>query len=130
MANSVDEAYYQWLSTQTAITTLATVYSQEAPTGISVPYMVFWKVDDPNDKQHIGKAEQGVARMQHDIWVKNKALGASTQALVRRTVDALKTTTGGYTMYTEGVSEQILPRAEATEPYHYVVDAVVRWRVG
>jgi hypothetical protein len=130
VANSAEEAYFDWLKSQTAITTLADVYWQEAPSGTGTPIIVMWVVDDPNLKQHLGVSEQGAARIQHHIWCKNIGLSARIRALLRRTVDAIKATQDGYTMYCESVSEHPIPRQDNTEPYHMVVDAVIRWRNG
>ena len=128
MANSIDEAYYDWLVTQTAVTALAPVYAQEA-FDVALPYIVVFLVDDPNLKQYISHAEQGAARMQHTVWTPSLGVNSTVRATLRRTVDALSAVSGGYTMYCESVNEVYVQRSEATEPYQSVVDAVIRWRL-
>lgn len=128
MANSIEEAYYTWLNTQTNITTLAPVYWIEADAGDDTPYIVFWLVDDAGTDQYIKYKKQGVARVQNDIWHRDRALGALIRTRLRDALRDMHETVGGYDMYVEATTEQTLPRVASGEPYHFIVDAVIRWR--
>lgn len=128
MANSVEEALYSYLTSDaTLMAAISAVYWMEAD-GDTYPYVVYWLVDDNGNKTYIGHENQGIARVQFDLWDSSKIRGARVATTLRETVEALNKTVGGYALYTEGISQQTIQRPTGQDPYHFVVDGVINWR--
>lgn len=128
MANSLEEAHYTWLKTQTTVTSLAPVYWIEAPKDAETPYIVFWLVDDTGVDSYIRYASQGVGRIQHDIYAMDRGVGVLVRSRLLTALRNMHVTVGGYDMYVESTTEQTLPKVDSVEPFHFVVDAVIVWR--
>jgi len=127
MADSVEEVVYTYLTTDsTFMANLTGVYWQEADASVS-PYIVFWLVDDPGFETRLNKAEQGEARIQFDLWDTNKIRGARLHTALTTKVRALNETTGGYTVITTGITKQTIQRESTTDPFHFIVDGIIKW---
>lgn len=127
MANSVEEIVYEYLTADTDITDNMEVYWLEAPSSKSLPYVVLWQVTDPLEKLLLNKQEQGVARIQHDLYDNSAARGVAGRKRLRKKLERVNETRDGYTLYCESATEQTLQRERGEEAYQFVVDAVLRW---
>ena len=125
--NSVEEAVYNQLISDTVfMANFKGVYWQEADT-TTYPYIVFWTVDDNGLEERLNKPYQGEARIQFDLWDDNKNRGAKLKTTLREKVRNISVTDGGYYLLTEAVTEQTMQRQSATDPYHYIVDGIIKW---
>ena len=127
MADSVEEVVYNYLTTDsTFMADYSGVYWQEADASVS-PYIVFWLVDDPGFETRLNKNEQGEARIQFDLWDTSKIRGARLHTSLTKKVRALNETTGGYTVITTGITKQTIQRESTTDPFHFIVDGIIKW---
>ncbi len=127
MSDSVEEVVYNYLTTDsTFMGFYSGVYWQEAD-ATTVPYIVFWLVDDAGIETRLNKAYQGEARIQFDLWDTNKIRGARLQTKLRQKVRDLSEVSGGYVVMTEGVTTQTIQRQSATGSFHFVVDGIIKW---
>lgn len=129
MADSVEEVVYTYLtSDSTFMADFSGVYWMDATEEEAVsPYIVFWLVDDAGSETLLNTAYQGEARIQFDLWDTNKIRGGRLRTALREKVRDLCEVTGGYSVMTAGTNEQTIKRQSATDPYHFVVDGVVKW---
>lgn len=129
MADSVEKAIYDYIIADTAfMDNLTGVYILETPEGAATPYVNFWLVSDPGIKTELGYIRQGEARIQFDLWDSNNIRGTRIRGLLKELVEELNGVVSGYHLMATGTTEQTIPRLSATDPYHYVVDGIVRWR--
>ena len=127
-ADRVEEVIYQYLTADsTFLGKFEGIYWMEAD-DLTVPYIVFWLVDDNGSKAHIGKQSQGEARIQFDLWDTNKIRGVRLRTALRDKVESMNETRDGYTVTCQGITEQTIQRESAADPYHFVVDGVIQWR--
>ena len=127
MADSIEEVVYTYLTTDsTFMVNFSGVYWQEADASVS-PYIVFWLVDDAGFETRLNKAEQGEARIQFDLWDDNKIRGARLHTALTTKVRALNETSGGYTVLTTGITKQSIQRESTTDPFHFIVDGIIKW---
>jgi hypothetical protein len=130
MADNVEEVIYTYLtSDSTFMANFTGVYwmAVEENETATEPYIVFWLVDDPGFETRLNTPYQGEARIQFDLWDTNKFRGARLRTTLREKVRELSEVSGGYNVTVTGVTEQTFKRTSATEPYHYVVDGIVKW---
>jgi hypothetical protein len=128
MADSIEEALYTYLTSDvTFMSNFDAVYWQDA-SGTTYPYVVYWMVDDNGNKAQIGALTQGEARIQFDLWDDSKARGARLKNTLLDKVEELNESRGGYHLTTIGVNQQTLQRTESVDPYHFVVDGILRWK--
>ena len=132
MANSVEEAVYNYLNADSDITDeFSAVYWSEA-TAPTFPYLVFWLVDDAGTDSTLNYRKQGEARIQFDIWddatPSGMARGVRLRSLVADKIRDTSETVSGYHIITTGNTEQTIRRESGTEPHHFVVDGVIQWR--
>lgn len=127
MANSIEEVIYTTLKADTVFTaSLPRLYWQEAD-NTTTPYVVFWLVDDVGIETRLNKPYQGEARIQFDLWDDDKNRGARLKTLLREKVRNIDITLGGYRLMANGVNEQTIQRQSGTDPYHFVVDGIIKW---
>ena len=127
MADSIEEVVYNYLTTDsTFMSNFSGVYWQEADASVA-PYIVFWKVDDPGIETRLNKKYQGEARIQFDLWDTSKIRGARLQRTLGEKVRDLNEIFGGYFVMTTGITEQTIQRESTTDPYHFVVDGIIKW---
>ena len=128
MADSVEQVIYTYLTGDSVFMALFTggVFWQEADTSVS-PYIVYWLVDDSGSETRLNKAEQGEARIQFDLWDTNKIRGAKLHTALTTKVRALSDISGGYSVITTGITKQTLQRESTTDPYHFIVDGIIKW---
>ena len=125
--DSVEEVIYNYLTTDSAFMANFTgVYWQEADASVS-PYIVFWLVDDPGIETRLNKLEQGEARIQFDLWDTNKIRGARLHTTLTKKVRELNEVTGGYSVLTTGITKQTIQRESTTDPFHFIVDGIIKW---
>lgn len=130
MSDSVEQVIYEYLIADTSFTTKFTgIYWQEADASVS-PYIVFWMVDDNGIETLLNTASQGEARIQFDLWDTDKIRGARLRSDLRDKVKKLDETRGGYRVITTGLTEQTLQRQSTTEPFHFIVDGIIKWNKG
>ena len=130
MANSVEQAVGENLTNDsTFMANFTDVYWQEVTKNKTptVPYIVFWRVDDPGIETRLNKSYQGEARIQFDLWDTNKNRGARLQTILRRKVRNIDSIAGGYRISAIGITEQTIQRASNTDPYHFIVDGIIKW---
>ena len=132
MANSVEEAVYNFLKADTTISAqFDDVYWAEASDD-TYPYIVFWLIDDNGADNVLNKRNQGEARIQFDIWddatPSGMARGVRLRGVLADKVKDMNFVTSGYTLITTGITEQTIKRESATEPHHFVVDGIIQWR--
>lgn len=127
MADSIEEVVYDYLTTDsTFMADFSAVYWQDADASVS-PYIVFWLVDDVGIETRLNKANQGEARIQFDLWDTSKIRGARLRTALREKVRKLNEVYGGYRVVTTGVNEQSLKRESTTDPFHFIVDGIIKW---
>ena len=127
MADSIEEVVYNYLTTDSVfMANFSGVYWQEADASVA-PYIVFWLVDDPGFETRLNKLQQGEARIQFDLWDTSKIRGARLHTALTTKVRSLNETTGGYTVITTGITKQTIQRESTTDPYHFVVDGIIKW---
>ncbi len=130
MADSVEQVVYENLTGDTTFMAFYTgVYWQEVDKNVTPtePYIVFWLVDDIGIETRLNKAYQGEARIQFDLWDSNKIRGARLRTTLREKVRELSDISGGYAIMTSGITEQTIQRASTTDPYHFIVDGIIKW---
>lgn len=128
MADSLEQVIRSYLTADaTFLSKFDNLYWLEAPTDAAYPYLVYWQVDDPGDKRVVNKDYQGMARIQIDIWDSSKFRGVRLREDVKEKMESLNETRDVYTMTTMGTNEQTIPRESAEEPFHFVVDTIIRW---
>ena len=130
MANSVEQAVGENLTNDTTfMANFSAVYWQEVSKGVkpTVPYIVFWKVDDPGIETRLNKAYQGEARIQFDLWDTNKIRGGRLSTVLRKQVRDLNEISGGYQVMATGITEQTIQRQSTTDPLHFIVDGIIKW---
>jgi len=127
MAYGVEQAVYEYLTTDSAfMANFSGVYWIEADKTVD-PYIVFWLVDDNGATTEINKSAQGEARIQFDLWIKNKIQGAEYRTLIADKVRDLNETIGDLYVRTDGINETTVQRASGTDPFHFVVDGIIKW---
>jgi hypothetical protein len=127
MADSVEEVVYTYLTTDsTFMANFSAIYWQEADTSVS-PYIVFWLIDDIGIETRLNKQNQGEARIQLDLWDTNKIRGARLRTTLREKVNKLNEVSGGYRVMTTTINEQSLRRESTTDPFHFIVDGIIKW---
>jgi len=92
-----------------------------------MPYVVFWLVDDAGGETLLNTAYQGNARVQFDLWDTSQIRCARLRTVLRKKVRYLNEASGGSHVMTGGVTEQTIQRESNTDPYHFVVDGVIKW---
>jgi len=132
MADSIEEVVYTYLtSDSTFIAKFHGVYWMDATEAEAVsPYIVFWLVDDTGVGAKLNTAGQGEARIQFDLWDTNKIRGARLRTDLRNKIMKMGETSGGYMVIVTGISEKMLQRESTTDPYHFIVDAIIKWNKG
>ncbi len=130
MADSVEQVVYENLTTDSTFMGFYTnVYWQEVDKDVTPtePYIVFWLVDDVGSETRLNKAYQGEARIQFDLWDSDKIRGARLRTTLREKIRNLSDISGGYAIMTTGITEQTIQRASTTDPFHFVVDGIIKW---
>lgn len=128
MAHSVEEIVYEYLTSDTDITGNMNIYWPDAPKTKTQPYVVLWLVNDPMDKLVINKADQGRARIQHDLTDSSAARGVANRKRLRQKLEKMRETRDGYTVHCESATEQTLRPETDGDAYQFVVDAIIRWQ--
>lgn len=128
MADSIEEVVYSYLTADSTFTDkFSGIYWIEAD-GDTAPYIVYWLVDDAGINTVLGKLQQGEARIQFDLWDTNKIRGARLRTDIAEKVKDMNEVNGGYHVMVTGITEQTIQRTSDTDPYHFVVDGIIRWR--
>ena len=130
MADSVEQVVYENLTTDSTFMGFYTgVYWQEVDKDVipTEPYIVFWLVDDNGTETRLNKAHQGEARIQFDLWDSDKIRGVRWRTTLRKKVRSIDVISGGYRVSTNGITEKTLKRASVTDPFHFVVDGIIKW---
>jgi hypothetical protein len=127
MSDSVEQVVREYLTADATFTAkFEGIYWYEADS-TTVPYLVYWQVDDSGIKSRLNAVRQGEARIQFDIWDSNKFRGVRLREDVKEKIEDINETRGGYSLYCIGTTETTVPRADEQEPYHFVVDAILKW---
>src|SRR6056297_1782960 len=128
MANSVEEAVYNLLASDTELMAAVDAVYWGYSTGTTYPYIVFWLVDDTGVDSLLGYRRQGESRIQFDIWDEptpsGMARGVRVRSLLADKIRNISKTQSGYHLMTTGNTEQTIRRESDTEPHHFVVDGV------
>jgi len=130
MADSVEQVVFENLTGDTTFMANYTgVYWLQVDKNVTPtePYIVFWLVDDIGIETRLNKAYQGEARIQFDLWDKNKIRGARLRTTLRKKVRTIDEIAGGYRISTSNITEQTIQRLSNTDPYHFVVDGIIKW---
>ncbi len=130
MADSVEQVVYENLKADSVFMAFYTdVYWQQVDKNVTPtePYIVFWLVDDVGSETRLNKAYQGEARIQFDLWDSDKIRGARLRTTLREKIRNLSDIAGGYAIMTTGITEQTIQRASTTDPFHFIVDGIIKW---
>ena len=135
MADSIEEVVYTYLTGDSTFMALITggvywVDTDNVTPAAGKPYVVYWLVDDAGFETRLNKNEQGEARIQFDLWDTNKIRGARLHTALTKKVRALNETSGGYTVLTTGITKQTIQRESQTDPFHFIVDGIIKWNKG
>ena len=128
MADSVEEAVRTYLTDDSTFSAkFEGIYWYEAGSA-TYPYLVYWQISDAGTQTYIDRSRQGESRIQFDIWDSDRIRGVRLRADVADKLDALNTTVDEFTLYTVSIGENTVPREKSGQgPYHFVVDAIIRW---
>ena len=128
MADSIEQVIYTYLTTDSSFKAkFDGIYWLEA-TGDKAPYIVYWLVDDAGINTVLNKFQQGEARIQFDLWDTSKIRGPRLRSDLAQKVREMNEYLSGYHVMATGITEQTIQRESDTEPYHFVVDGIIRWR--
>lgn len=124
-ATSVEETIYDILIADTAFVAAAgNLYWRHAPAGSTLPYVVFWQVDDPRTKEMLC-FYGGEARLQFSVYNEDAAACvATTQAVVEK-ARTIRGVTNGLRLHV--VVANVLTQPNADNVAHRVVDWIVRY---
>lgn len=121
----------EWLKTALQGTALddavEAIYWLEAPSQAPMPYVVYWQVDDPSDKTFLSQYG-GQARIQFDIWSRNRFDIADKRKAVRDTVRELRGRYGDLYIMSAVVANDFSRELPDDELYSGVVDVVFEWQ--
>ena len=126
---SVEEALYAALTADTAfITSIGALYWYQAPSGTSLPYVVYFQVDDPKAKELLAYYG-GQARVQFSVFDTDRGNGVTkAQAIVEKVRDVRGTYLGLH-MSCE-VANVVTQPATTDGIFHRTVDVIVRYTEG
>ena len=129
MADSIEEVVRDYLIADSAFKAKFTrIDYLETPEGTATPYINYWLVDDNGSDAILNHLEQGEARIQFDLWDSNLIRGTKLRRDLAVKVKAVSEVRGGFHILAIGISEQTIPRASGTDPFHFVVDGILKWR--
>ena len=133
MADSIEEVVRDYLNADATFKAKFTrIDYLESPTGTALPYINYWLVDDNGRDTVLNHLQQGEARIQFDLWCSADKNGLIKGTRLRRDiavkVKAMSESRGGYYIVTTGITEQTIPRESGSDPFHFVVDGILRWR--
>ena len=127
IADSVEQVVYNYLQADSTFKNYFNgIYWVEADAD-TIPYLVFWMVDDAGINTLLNKVQQGEARIQFDLWDTSKIRGARLRTKVAEKVKAMNEYRDGYHIIVTGITEQTIQRASDTDPFHFIVDGIVKW---
>lgn len=127
-ADSIEQIVYSYLTADSTFSgKFGGIYWLEADSD-TVPYIVYWMVDDAGINTVLGKRQQGEARIQFDLWDTNKIRGARLRKDLSEKVKDMNEVRDGHHVMVTGITEQTIQRTSDTDPYHFVVDGIIRWR--
>jgi len=127
-ADSIEQVIYQYLDADSTFKAKFTgIYWQDAPKETKPPFINFWMVDDNGSETLLNAISQGEARIQFDLWDPNKIRGVKLRTALRNKIRDLNEVRSGFHVMTNGITEQTLQRQSTTEPFHFIVDGIIKW---
>jgi hypothetical protein len=123
---SVEELLYNILTADTAFTTQSGgIYWRQAPSGASLPYIVYFQVDDPRTKELLA-FYGGEARIQFSIFDADASNALTTSAQLIDKVKELRGLQSGLRI--RGTVANVLTQpANLDGIYHRTVDVIVHY---
>jgi regulator of protease activity HflC (stomatin/prohibitin superfamily) len=125
-ATSVEEAVYNKLQADSAfITAITALYWRQAPAGASLPYVVYFQVDDPRPKELLSYYG-GEARLQLSVFADDASAGLLMSQTVVEKVRDIRGTQNGLRL-TGTVANVLTQPANVDGIFHRTVDVIVRY---
>jgi len=119
------ELYTRLTADTTLMSQITALYWRQAPAGTSLPYVVYFQVDDPRTKELLSYYG-GEARIQFSIFDESAINGlASSEALITA-VKSLRGKSNGLRIHGQVVNVLSQP-ANTDGIYHRTVDVVIRY---
>ena len=125
---SVEKALFEYLREDTNFTNaVGDVFWLEAPKGATAPYLVFYQIDDPNDKVFF-VSYGGQARVQVNLYDTDKFKIVDNRSVVKTKLREFRESKGGISVRNVVISNDFsqTPSTDDTV-YRGVVDAVIHW---
>jgi len=128
VANTVEQRVYEHLTEDGEFVAKfpGGVHLTSAPQGSKLPRLVFWQVDDPNDKRFLC-LHGGQARIQLDVWSDNKYDVVELRTDVKTKMRTLRGADGIYVMYAK-IANEFTREMTDEELFRGVVDVIVEWQ--
>jgi hypothetical protein len=125
-ATSVEETIYTILTTDATFMTAigGSLYWRHAPVGATVPYVVFWQVDDPRPKERLC-VYGGEARLQFNCYDTDAAAVVTASQTVVEKAREIRGTTNGLRLHAAVANVLTLPNVD--DVAHRAVDWIVRY---
>jgi len=120
---SIEQAIYNLLVADSGFA--HTLYWNQAPEGASLPYVVFWQIDDTRDKELLSYWG-GSARLQFDFYDTNWVRCADATADLVESVKKFRGLSDGYRIHGR-VSSVLTQPANIDKILHRTVDVIVRY---
>jgi len=125
-ATSVEEATYNLLTGDAAfITAITALYWRQAPAGTILPYVVFYQVDDPKQKELLA-FYGGESRLQFSCFADNPNAGLTISQEVIEKVQDIRGMQDGLRLHGRVVNVLTQP-ANVDGVFHRTVDVIVRY---
>jgi len=121
----VERVMYEQLKGLLAETFSSVSYLQTV-SGDGFPRLVVWQVDDPSSKTVLS-AYGGQARIQCDVWTKDRFTLPALRAAVRGAVREIRGVFGGIRIVGCQVTNDFTRALNDEELYSGVIDVIVHW---
>jgi len=127
---SVERALFEYLREDTKfIEDIGGVYWLDVPSGAKPPYLVFFQVDDPNDKIFL-VSYGGQARVQVNLYHTDKYKIADNRSVVKDKLREFRESRGGVKVRNVEIANDFTQEPSTDDTlYRGVVDAIINWEV-
>lgn len=126
-ATSVEQMVYTWATADSDFTTaLGGLYWYRAPESATMPYVVYWQVDDPRPKEFL-HVYGGEARLRFDVFSDDRVEALiNTQRIVEK-VRELRGLQSGLRVTNATVANVLTQPANIDDITHRTVDVIVSY---
>jgi hypothetical protein len=119
------ELYTRLTADTTLMAQITALYWRQAPAGTSLPYVVYFQVDDPRTKELLSYYG-GEARIQFSIFDESASNGLASSEAIITAMKSLRGKNNGLRL-TATVVNVLSQPANVDGIYHRTVDVIVRY---